>query len=359
MPQKKNAPAAALLIVALILSIFAACAAGSDESSQPASSPTAQQDILLPADPLPTAEREPVRVGILKGPTGIGLARLIDLAAMQATQNDYAFRLEGAPDVLQGPLVSGELDIAILPTNLAAVLYNKTGGEVQLLAVSGMRVLYMLARPGVEISSVADLAGKTVYTMGQGATQEYVLDRLLRQNGLDPAADVTVEYTSEHAETASQLLAGNCDAALLPQPFATTVLAQDPAIRRVLDIHEEWDKLAGGTELTMSCVAVRADFARAHPEAVRAFVEEYDASTRWVTGNPAEAAGLVGLYEIIPAAVAAEAIPGSAIQCRWGKEANDAVMEYLTVLYEQNAGAVGGKLPDEGFFCAVEAESDR
>ncbi len=357
-----------LVAVVLAMSLLAGCAGGG-QSSSPAQSPEpeaqsspqssvegeepsqtdAENPNEMPPDLLPT-DKIAVRVGALKGPTGMGLVGLMDKNAKGAALSDYTFTLEGAPDVVQGPLINGDLDIAILPTNLAAVLYNKTKGAVQLMAVSGMRVLYVMAAPGVEIASVADLAGKTLFTAGQGSTQEYVLDYLLRQNGLDPAADVKIEYKAEQAETMAQLLAGSCDAALLPQPFVTNAAVKNPEVKRALDVTAEWEKATGGSQLPMSCVVVRKEFAQEHPEAVAAFLQEYDESTQWVGEHVEEAAVLIGEYEIVPEAVAKLAIPDSAIQCQTGPEAEAAVNAYLKVLLDQNPQSVGGALPDEGFF---------
>jgi NitT/TauT family transport system substrate-binding protein len=352
-----------LVVLAITMGLLAGCA-GNGQSSSPAQSPEPEASSQaeeaspaendenpneLPPDLLPT-DKPSVRVAALKGPTGMGLVGLMDKNAKGAALCDYTFTLEGAPDVIQGPLISGDLDIAILPTNLAAVLYSKTQGAIQLLAVSGMRVLYVMAAPGVEISSVADLKGKTLFTAGQGSTQEYVLDYLLRQNGLDPATDLTVEYKAEQAETMAQLLAGSCDVALLPQPFVTNAVVKNPEVKRALDVTEEWEKATGEAQLPMSCVVVRKEFAQQNPEAVAAFLQEYDESTKWVGDNVEEAALLIGEYEIVPEAVAKLAIPDSAIQCQTGPEAEAAVNAYLKVLFEQNPKSVGGALPDEGFF---------
>ncbi|HHY52760.1 MAG TPA: ABC transporter substrate-binding protein [Clostridiales bacterium] len=353
-----------LMAMVVAMGLLAGCA-GSGQSSSPASSqepeasasqpeetsPAESQELPneLPPDPLPLS-KPAARVAALKGPTGMGLAELMDKNEKAAALCDYTFTLESAPDVIQGPLINGDLDIAILPTNLAAVLYHKTEGAIQLMAVSGMRVLYVMAAPGVEINSFADLKGKKLFTAGQGSTQEYVLDYLLRQNGLDPATDLTVEYKAEQAEAMAQLLAGNCDAALLPQPFVTNATVKNPEIKKALDVTAEWEKATDESQLPMSCVVVRKEFAQQNPESVANFLEEYDESTKWVSANAEEAAALIGKYDIVPEEVAKLAIPDSAIQCQTGSEAEEAVNAYLKVLFEQNPKSVGGALPDEGFF---------
>ena len=298
----------------------------------------------------PGAERLVVNVGGLRGPTGMALAGMKDAARNGLARHDYQVTFDGAPDQIQSKLLNGELDIAAITTNLAAVLYNRTEGEIRLIAVSRMNVLSIMQAPGADINSIADLAGKTLFSAGQGSAQEYILEYLLRENGLDPETDLNIEYKSENAEVAALLLAGECDAALLPQPFVTTVTGQDAQITVALDINTEWDALSGGVELAMSCIVARAAFAGEHPEAIADFLEDYAASITFANENTDAAAALIGEFEIIPEPVAKKAIPLSDIRCITGEEMKAAVNAYLDVLFRQNPRAVGGALPDERFY---------
>ena len=291
-----------------------------------------------------------VNVGGLKGPTGMALVGMADAARRGEARHGYRVTFDAAPDIIQGKILSGELDIAVLPTNLAALLHSRTEGEITMIALSRLSVLHIMQQPGVDIRSFADLRGKTLYTAGQGSTQEFVLSFLLYQAGLDPEHDLNVVFQPEHAHVVALMLDGRADAALLPQPFVSTLSIQNPEITRALDINAEWEAVTGGIELAMSCVVVRTDFLEHNRQIVLDFLEDYAQSARFAMTDIERAAELIGEFEIIPQAVALVAIPYSNIDSVSGEEMKVAAQAYLRVLYEQNPAAVGGRLPDESFF---------
>jgi len=296
------------------------------------------------------AETEPAlpRVVALKGPTAMGLTKMVtDEAA------NYDFQVVGAVDEIGPMLIKGEVDIAAVPANLASVLYNKTEGKVQVLAVNTMGVLYIVEN-GDTIHSVEDLRGKTIYTSGQGATPEYALNFILSANGLDPAKDVTIDFRSEHTECLTALLANEGSVAMLPQPFLTTAMMKQEGIRMALDLNTEWAKLQEGQEnpsaLITGVMVVRTDYAAAHPEEVAAFMTSYAASVDYVNANPEEAAKLIASFDIVPEAVAAKALPYCQIVYIDGAEMKEMLSGYLKVLHDQNPQAVGGTLPGDAFY---------
>lgn len=304
------------------------------------------------SEPSPSPEASPadkpaVRVGALKGPTGLGLVKLMEDNANGTTANQYDFTLAGAPADIQAKLVAGELDIAALPTNLAAVLYNKTDKQVSMLAVNTLGVLYMLTK-GEELASFGDLAGKTVYSTGQGAVPEYVLNYLLDKHEL--TGKVTVEYKSEHAELVGLMAQGKAGVAVLPEPFVTSAMAKDPDIKVAFDLNQIWDNASGGMYLPMGCLVVRNDFLNNNGEAVAGFLEEYRSSTEFVNSNVTEAAALSGKFEVIPAEIAEKAIPSCNIVCQEGDEMRESVNMFLNVLFAANPQSVGGSLPDDALY---------
>ena len=268
------------------------------------------------------------------------------------TQNTYEFTVAGAPDEITGKVIQGEFDIAAVPTNVASVLYNKTGGNVQLAALNTLGVLYVVEN-GDTVHSMADLAGQTLYATGKGSTPEYALNYVLEANGLTPGQDLQVEYKTEHAELATLLASGQATLALLPQPFVTSVLTQNPDARVALDLTEEWNKASDGqSALTMGCIVVQKEFAQQHPEALQAFLEEYKASVDYVTDaeNLEEAAALTEQYGIIKAAVAQQAIPECNIVFISGEEMKTMASGFYEVLLEADPTAVGGQLPGDDFY---------
>ena len=296
-----------------------------------------------------TADKTTVRIGSLMGPTSMGL---VELMHNEDTQNAYEYTVEATADALTPALIRGEVDIALIPANLAAVLYSKTEGALEVVAVNTLGVLYVLEN-GDSIQSVSDLKGKTIYSTGQGTTPEFALNYILTKNGLDPAADVTVEFKSEAAEVASAMLADAAAVAVLPQPYVTAVLTQNESVRVALSLSDEWDKVGDGSAMVTGVAVVRKAFLEENPEAVAAFLTEYAASTAYVNENPAEASVWIEELGIVAkAALAEKAIPACNIVCITGDEMKTKLSGYLTALYDQNPESVGGTLPGEDFYFA-------
>lgn len=297
-----------------------------------------------------------MRVASLKGPTTMGLVKLMQDAEAGLTANDYTFAMEGTADAISPLLIQGELDAAMIPCNLAAVLINRTEGALEIAAINTLGVLYVLEN-GDTVQSVEDLRGKTIFSTGQGTTPEYALDYVLSRNGIDPDSDVTVEFRSESTEVASAMLNDAASIAVLPQPFVTSVLMQNENVRVALSLTDEWDKVGDGSAMITGVCVVRKAFAEEHPEAVDAFLKEYAASTEYVNANPAEAAEWIAELEIVGNAKIAEtAIPACNIVCITGEEMVTKASGYIDALYEQNPEAVGGKPADETYFYLAESE---
>lgn len=288
-----------------------------------------------------------VRVAALKGPTAMGMVKLMeDSGEGSVNGNSYEFTVVGAPTEITPMLVKGEVDIAALPANLAAVIYNNTKGKVKVLAVNTLGVLY-ICENGNSVSSIEDLKGKTIYSSGKGSTPEYALDYILEQNGL---SDLPIEWKSEHAECVAALLNDPDAVALLPQPFATTAIMKNPSIRIALDLNKEWDKVAPESALLTGVVVARTDFVEKEGAAVEKFLEEYGKSTAWVNEYVAESSLLIGNLGIVTAQVAEKALPYCNIVCITGPEMKERLSGYLEVLYNANAKSVGGVLPGEDFY---------
>ena len=292
-------------------------------------------------------DNDKVRVAGLIGPTGMSLAPM-----MAQNEGVYAFTLAAAPEQLVGEIVAGNVDIAAVPTNLAAVLYNRTKGAVQMLAVNTLGVLYVLEK-GDTVHTAADLSGKTIVTAGQGAVPEYVLNYILDKNGI---TDATVEYKSEHNEVNSLAASGMADLVMLPQPMATALLLKDAGFRVALDITEQFALAAEkdgkpGTVLSMGALVVQASFAQQHPDKVAAFLEEYSLAVTFVNEEPAKAAVDIVSAGILPSEKVAEAaIPLCNIVFVVGEEMKDSIDPLMEILYEADAKSVGGAVPDDAFY---------
>ncbi len=294
-----------------------------------------------------TTDGEKVNITALSGPTAMGMTKL--MSDSESGNYGYEFNIVSAVDEVSPLVVKGNTDIFCVPANLASVLYNKTEGEVQVLAINTLGVIY-ICENGDTVKQISDLKGKTVYASGKGATPEYALNYILSQNGIDPENDLNIEWKSEHAECLAALLADENGVAMLPQPFVTSAKLQNEGVNVVLDLTEEWNKLDDGSSMITGVVAVRKEFAEKNPEIIKEFLARYSDSVEYVNSNVAEAAALVEKYGIIKAAVAEKAIPECNIVCISSSEMKEALSGYLKVLFEQNPQSVGGTEPGEDFY---------
>ena len=296
---------------------------------------------------------ETVRLGGLKGPTSIGLVKLLDDAEKGLTKNKYEFTMAGVADELTPKLLKGELDIVAVPANLGAVLYSNSDGAVKMIAVNALGVTYIVEKGGSDIASLADLKGKTVYATGKGSTPEFALNYLLSEAGLTAGEDVVIEWKSEPAEVVAQMSLSDKTVAMLPQPYVTVAQNQLENLRVAIDLNDEWEKLDNGSAFVTAGLIVRSAFASEHPEAVAKFIEEYEASAKYVNENVDAAAELVEKYGIVKAPIAKKAIPYCNIVCITGDGMRTAVNGFFGVLYGQKPASVGGKLPGDDFFWDV------
>ena len=327
------------LTLALIFSL-AACGQKADEPDTQDDQQTEQEE-FTPAS---------YSIAALKGPTAMGLVKLMkDSESGETTGNEYTFTLAGSADEVTPALIKGELDMACVPANLAAVLYNKTEGAVEVLAVNTLGVLYIVEN-GESVQSIADLKGQTIVAAGKGSTPEYALRYLLSENGIDPDNDVTIDWKSEHSECVAALASGQATIALLPQPFVTVAQSKIEGLRMALDLTKEWDALDNGSSLITGVIVARREVVEENPAAVNEFLKEYAASVDYVNANTADAAALIGEYGIVDAAVAEKALPYCNIVCLTGEEMQQKLSGYLQVLADANADSVGGAMPEADFY---------
>ena len=337
---------ALLLSLAMALSL-AACGA---KEEAPAQSAAASSAASASVEETPEAEptRADFKIAALKGPTAMGLVSAMDQA--DKGELPYTFALAGAADEVTPLLIKGELDMACVPANLASVLYNKTQGEIVTLAINTLGVIYIV-ETGETVNSMADLAGKTVVGAGKGSTPEYGLRYLLSENGVDPDADLTIDWKSEHSECVAALASGAATIALLPQPFVTVAQSKIEGLRVALDLTAEWDALDNGSGMVTGVIVARKSVVEENPEAVAAFLADYAESVEWVNANNADAAQLISSYGIVEAAAVAEkALPYCNIVCITGEEMKTTLSGYLDALAAQAPEAVGGQVPGEEFY---------
>ena len=318
---------AILLSLALILAFGAACGQAKDE--------------------VPTTVSEIVDIAALNGPTGMGMAKLMDMT------EKYSVTTYQAPTDITTKLISGEVDVAALPSNMAAVLYNKTQGEIVAISPIVLGVLYVLGND-VDLQSVGDLKGKTIYASGQGGTPEYVLQKVLETAGLDPEKDVTVKWLANHADVNQKLLSEEGTIAMVPEPFVSTALAAgNNDIRQIFDLNAEWQN-ATGQELPMGVLVARKDFVTERQADLETLLADYEDSVKFVSEGTDEAAALI----VEKGFIAKEEIAKSAIEkCKIvlftganSSEGIDILKTFNETLYEMEPASVGGTLPDDELY---------
>lgn len=284
----------------------------------------------------------PLRIGALKGPTAMGLIKLMKDYEGSA---QYAVTLAASPDVLVPELVRGDLDLACIPVNLAAILYANTKGAIQLTNINTGGVLYLVEK-GDTVKSLKDLEGRTLYASGKASTPEYALSYLLEKAGV---SGVNLEWKAEHAEALAALLNDSEGVAMLPQPFVTVAQSKNPDIRISVDLNSEWANLGEGALIT-GVTVVRRDVLENRPDDVRQFLKDYQSSVVWVNEHTEDAAQLIGAFEIIAAPVAQKALPYCSITYVVGQQMKDLLMPFYQMLFDQNPASVGGSLPDDAFY---------
>lgn len=352
-----------LLALTLSLALTAGLAAC---STQAPAEDTAPPESTAPAaeTQTPAAETavpyQTVHLGLLSGPTGMGAAKMLadnDEAYAQVEAGTYeggtllryevTLGSDPANDIVPR-LTNGELDIAAIPTNLAATLYNRTDGGIKLLALNTLGVLHILEN-GDTVNSLADLEGRTLYATGQGSNPEYVLNYLLEANGLDPAADVDIQWLASEELTA-RMASGDIDLCMLPVPAATTVMMQNSDVRDAIDLNDAWTESGAQGTFTMGCLVARTEWLEGNSELVPGILEEYAASIDYANSNPEEAAALIEQYGIVPkAAVAQAAIPQANMVCVTGEDMKG-IADYYQVLFDADPTSVGGAIPGEDFY---------
>lgn len=321
-----------LVLVLVLAFVLCSCASQPDNSSS-----------------TPAVEYKETNVFVLSGPTGIGAANLKSKAEKNETTGKYNITVVAQPDEVVGKISKGEADIAAIATNLASKIYNKTNGQITVLAVNTLGVLNVVTPSGVEIKELKDLKGKKVYTTGQGSNPEYIINHLLEKNGI--SNEVTLEFKAEGTELLTVWGSDPNAIIIAPQPVATALTIQHKGSNIAIDLTKEWDKVNDDSALMMGCIVVRNEFLKNNKATVEKFMEEYKASIDTANNDIEGTATLCETYGIVAkAAIAKKAIPNCNLCFVKGNEMKNKLSGYLEVLLNADKTSVGGKLPSDDFY---------
>lgn len=302
--------------------------------------------LLCSCDVVKTEELE-INVSVLNGTTGFGAAKLMSEATSGQTELNYKFTVEKEADPVTKGLINGSIDIAALPTNAAAALYNKTNGAVKIAAVNTLGVLYLVVNgEKVEINDISELDGMTVYCPAQNPA--FIFEAICRENNINVTIDTSY---AEPAFLREAIATGKVDIAVLPEPMVTIAQSANDKLTVALDLTDEWEKVYGEGTLMQGCIVVRTEWADAHPKELEQFLGDYESSVQFTVSDPKGASECIAATGIFAqAAVAEKAIPKCNIVFIDGEEMARALDVFFTKLYAVNPKAVGGKIPDSKIY---------
>ena len=355
--MKKLQKIVALLLSVLMLLSLAAC--GAEDAQDTTEETLALEEATFPEPTQapettpatePAAPAEPVRIMVLNGTTGFGMANLMDASAKGESAQEYSFSVETDASNIVAALANGSVDIAALPTNAAATVYNKTQGKVQVLALNTLGVLYLVSDGSVNITSMADLEGMTVYAPAQNPA--FIFQHIVEANGL---TNVTIDTTyAQPADLNAAVASGQVSLAVLPEPMVTVAKAQNPDLVVALDLTEQWDLVSTPGSLVQGCVVVRKAYAEENIAAVAVFLEEYEASISAMTQDVEGTAAKIQEHGIFAKApVAAKAIPNCNVCFIAGADMMESLSEFLTIMHGVAPASVGGAVPEMDFYCIL------
>jgi len=296
------------------------------------------------------APAEPVDIKVI-APYGTPALSIVQMVTENPTIGDHVtvtYELMGSTDVLTAELINGNADFAIVPTNLAAVLYTKEAGY-KLAGSSVMGSLYVASVE--DINAIEELKGKTIGTFGRNLTPDAVFRYVLTANGLNPDEDLTLNYFSAVSEVSANYIGQQTDVAMLAQPVLTAASMKREGSQTVIDLQEEWTKATGLDGFPQASIVVRESFAALHPEIVEAFLRSYDMAVDWVNANPDEAGAYYEALNIgLNAPIVEKAIPFCNLDYRGVSENKEVFDGYLTALYEFNPKLTGGVPVEDGLY---------
>ena len=322
-----------LLIITCCLSVFFSAGCTKKESKETAK----KQDVTI-------------RIGGLSGPTSMGLVKLMEDSENKKTHNTYKFsELSTDPSAFVAPLAKGELDIAMLPSNLASTVYNNTQGGIKLLAINTLGVLNIITKNVEGVSRISDLKGKTILASGQGATPEWTLNILLKAHGIDPEKDVNITWYADTTQVLANITNADSAIAMLPEPFVSVAKAKDKDIKSAIDFNEVWTDVFGSKLITGVAVA-RKEFAEENPDAIKTFMKEYKKSIEYVNTNEKDSAKLIEKYIGIKEPIAKKAIAKCCIVYETGEEMKTDMSNFLQRLSNENLESIGKSIPSDGFY---------
>ncbi len=293
-----------------------------------------------------------LRVRGLAVPPSIMLARFADDPKVGEARGPVSFELWPDAKAMRADLAAGAADLAVIPTNVAAALYNANVG-VRLLAVTVWGILHVLTTR--DFGDWPGLAAARIAIPLKGNMPDTIFSVLAPKLGLDPES-AALSYPASYAAAKDALLAGEVDAAVLPEPVASAALAEGTAagapVRRLFDLQTEWARAMGGLARFPQAGAVATGpLTDADPETVALLVSALRQANGWMGADPV-AAGRLGatLLGGPSAAVITESLRTGTWDTLSALDARPELEAFYRTLIERAPGLVDGGLPDDEFY---------
>ncbi|MFP4526531.1 MAG: ABC transporter substrate-binding protein [Bacteroidales bacterium] len=293
-------------------------------------------------------DSENIKIATLRGPSAMSMIKMIEnLDALEDKKTEFIVKNE--PVQIRPLILQDKVDFAVVPSNMAAILYNKHK-SYSLAAIPVWGTLYLFGAD-TSIHNWSDLKDKKVNLMAKGMTPDVMFRYLLSENGLNPEKDVNLDYSfPTHIELANAIASGKAELGVISEPMVSMVKNRNNQIRSILSLNDEWKKVTG-IEIPQTALLVKSDFSKQNQEWINIFLEEYRESIEWVNNNPEKAAKLIVKNNILEdIQTAEEAIPGCNMKFKFAEESKKTIIQYLEIFYNMNPDIVGGKIPDDEFF---------
>ncbi|MDU7965784.1 MAG: ABC transporter substrate-binding protein [Paeniclostridium sordellii] len=289
-----------------------------------------------------------VKVSMPDGLPSIALSKLAFENKNIKDGYNVNYNIEKTPDNLSTTVMKGEADIAVVPSNMAAIAYNKTK-NYEITGTTGLGSFYLVSND--DIGGFKDLKGKEVVNTGKGLTPDITNKFIIKSNGLNEK-DINFTYVNSANELVPMIVSKKANTAIVPEPALTSLKIKNPEIKVVKSLNEEYKNITKSDYgYPQATIIVKSDFAKNNKEFINLFLEEVKESIIFVNSNPDKAGeycekiGVGTKKEIIN-----KSLENANLQFIGVEESIKDYKGYYKILSEYDIKSIGGKIPDEKVF---------
>lgn len=289
---------------------------------------------------------ETIKVVTPDGLPALSLVNMMDTKKIDNIQLNY--KVEKMSDALIVDMLKREGDIAIVPSNFSAQLYNKKLGY-KILGTIGWGSFYVVSRDN--INSLEELKGKEVYTFGKGLTPDLIFQSILEKKGINKNS-IKINYLSSGNEVASLYLGKKVDTIVIPEPILSKVLIKSPTSTIVANLNDEWKNITNSDlGYPQSTLVIKEEIYETNPKFVKEFINKLTESISKLYKNSGETVENVKRNSLsIDTSVLNKVLTRANIFYTPIIDCKEEYNNYFKILELTNKKVIGGKLPDEDIF---------